>query len=592
MIEAMCTTLGESLQQQNMRLVRVEDFQPAEALADHERNGFVGRFSILFLDDNSLQHGGVGQILKATTPLGEVLAVKQMLPPDASAETPAAQRAAAASAQDQFEQEYQVSKALSVLRSVPRVYGRGVINGTPCMIMEWIEGITLTEAARVMAVDDEGRISPLVAARIGRDLFDILTSMSYVADGFAHRDLSLRNIMVDTSRQSLAEQVEEGRFELRLIDFGSAVALGSAADATATSPTTSAKKHYGATPAFASPEMLAGVFAMEEARVSSAVDVYAAGSILHALLEGRPPFDVNDGEEVPDAAAAYQVKTQFAPGELTGAHGAAVDVAAVLAHEPEVAVAVAMASASLDGMPSANRLRLALSKIDDGLLPLVHATLQVASEKRPSAAQIRDALQLFCDTYHDNISRALHGEPLISCAFGEDARRTFKRKRRTRKVIRVALNAASWAICVSVAVLTGLLTHGMDVSFPFGMGLYEGAIPGAVVGAALLIPAVVGMLAQRRARFRFDKGLLQAIIGMLISDVVVCVGIGACTWPEDVVQTLFAAVFLISAAACIGYVANCAFVQPYASPQLGAPVNPQQQEALLLSAAVYELPEE
>lgn len=100
MIEAMCTTLGESLQQQNMRLVRVEDFQPAEALADHERNGFVGRFSILFLDDNSLQHGGVGQILKATTPLGEVLAVKQMLPPDASADTPAAQRAAAAFAQD------------------------------------------------------------------------------------------------------------------------------------------------------------------------------------------------------------------------------------------------------------------------------------------------------------------------------------------------------------------------------------------------------------------------------------------------------------------------------------------------------------
>lgn len=89
-------------------------------------------------------------------------------------------------------------------------------------------GVTLEEAARALAVDDEGRLSPLTVARIGRDLFDLLARMAYVEGGLAHRDVAPRNIMIDTGQLSVADQVEEGAFQLVLIDFGSAVPLESA----------------------------------------------------------------------------------------------------------------------------------------------------------------------------------------------------------------------------------------------------------------------------------------------------------------------------------------------------------------------------
>ena len=69
---------------------------------------------------------------------------------------------------------------LSGLKGFPRLYGWGEVDGVPAIVMEWVEGETLARLRSRFAVDDAGRLSPLVAARLGRDLFDLLCRMSLV----------------------------------------------------------------------------------------------------------------------------------------------------------------------------------------------------------------------------------------------------------------------------------------------------------------------------------------------------------------------------------------------------------------------------
>mgnify|MGYP000376364443 CR=1 FL=1 len=78
------------------------------------------------------------------------------------------------------------------MKGFPRLFGRGQVAGVPCIVMEWVEGVTLDRVRRTLAVDGAGRVSPLVAARIGRDLFDLVARMGFVEGGFVHRDISPR----------------------------------------------------------------------------------------------------------------------------------------------------------------------------------------------------------------------------------------------------------------------------------------------------------------------------------------------------------------------------------------------------------------
>ena len=85
---------------------------------------------------------------------------------------------------------------------------------TVCLQLSWngSRGETLARLRSRLAVDDAGRLSPLVAARLGRDLFDLLCRMSPVGEGFVHRDISPANIMVRTARLPLDRQLAEGTF--------------------------------------------------------------------------------------------------------------------------------------------------------------------------------------------------------------------------------------------------------------------------------------------------------------------------------------------------------------------------------------------
>ena len=128
----------------------------------------------------------------------------------------------------------------------------GRLTGCRASLWNGLRASPWTACSRQLAVDGSGRVSPLVAARLGRDLFDLVARMGYVEGGFVHRDISPRNVMVRTSRLSLEQQVDEGVFDLYLIDFGSSAE----SEPRSTSFTSENAVFRGATADFAPPEML------------------------------------------------------------------------------------------------------------------------------------------------------------------------------------------------------------------------------------------------------------------------------------------------------------------------------------------------
>ena len=549
-----------------MSLVRIEGFEPVEYLVDGAREGYLRRFTTVFVDEASERRGGVGRVLRAANPRGERLALKFLVLPAGADE------AAEAVLRATFEEEFRAHQRLSGLRGFPRLYGRGLADGVPVVVMEWIEGLTLERAARQLAVDDAGRLSPLTAARIGRDLFDLLARMAYLDGGLAHRDVSLRNVMVDTSRLSVADQVEEGSFQLVLIDFGSAAPLQDG-DSSLTARYGAA---CGATADYAPPEMLTeDVAGMDGLRHSPAVDVYAAAGVLYALLEGRPPYDLSfEARDRCGGLSAFRMKTEFSPEPPAGAHGAATDVRAVLAAEPEVAVAVGRAVAELTDAPSPHGIRLALATVDGQLDALLAACLAPVAARRPSPAAMRDALALFCSQYADNVARALKGEPLAPCPLGPAAAAT-RRSRRLRRGARITARALSAAVAVGVAVSVGVLVQGMSVTFPANEPWWTGPLPGAVAAAALLLP-FVGALAARGRAVPTTLGLVAGALGALLGAALAGFLTALTAWPTPAVeQALYGALFLATAAPLPLLVADRALTPAGAAvPVAAAPSRP------------------
>lgn len=197
-------------------------------------------------------------------------------------------------------------------------------------------------------------------------------------------------------------------------------------------------------------------------------------------MEGHSPYDLSfAGRSQREGRSAYRIKTEFSAETPAGAHGSAADVRAVLASEPEVAVAVGRAAAELDGAPAPHRVRAALSAVDDQLAEVLMACLVPEQSRRPQAREVREALALFCSQYADN-SAALCAASLGAVApLGGAAATGSRRRRRLRRATRVAVDALSAAVAVGGAVAAGLLTQDVAVAFPAGQPLWSGPMPGA-----------------------------------------------------------------------------------------------------------------
>ena len=214
--------------------------------------------------------------------------------------------------------------------------------------------------------------------------------------------------MIDTSVHTLEEQVDMGRFELKLVDFGSAILPGQRASIT--------QKYgvlRGATPDFAPPEMLTEDIAnIDSLRRSPAVDVYAAASVIFLLLDGHAPFDF---ERQGRGRSYYLQKTERRPRRLTSAHRASGNIVATLGREAQTARLVKEAVARCGRRPSDRELARILSMVDDQLESLLLACLNPVQALRPSAGDVEKALSRFVDSYRANIRNGFWGCPVTPC---------------------------------------------------------------------------------------------------------------------------------------------------------------------------------
>jgi serine/threonine-protein kinase len=189
---------------------------------------------------------------------------------------------------------------------IARLFDAGTLgDGTPWIVMEFVEGMPLTGHATAASLTVESRL---------RLFLDICEAVQYAHRHLiVHRDLKPSNVLVTAAGQ------------VKLLDFG--IAKDLAAARLAEAGQTIARL---LTPAYAAPEQARG----EPAGVQS--DVYSLGVILHELLTGQAP---GSGERRPTGVADLDVLCLTASHADTARRYVSVealarDVAHYLASEP------------------------------------------------------------------------------------------------------------------------------------------------------------------------------------------------------------------------------------------------------------------
>ena len=142
--------------------------------------------------------------------------------------------------------------------NVVAVYDHGEdADGTPFLVMEWIEGRSLKDVVA------DGPLSEQEARRI---TLQLLAALEHAHEhGIVHRDIKPQNVLIAPDGTA------------KLTDFGIARSID------ATAGLTMAGQIIG-TAAYLSPEQANGQ------PVTSASDVYSVGAVLFELVTGRPPF--------------------------------------------------------------------------------------------------------------------------------------------------------------------------------------------------------------------------------------------------------------------------------------------------------------
>ena len=557
-----------------LRLARVGGFEPAIALGPDELPVYQRRFAMLFADDATMRRGGIGCVTRAVNAQGEAVALKQLiLPTRDEFDDDVAHEALVAKFKAAFREEYECHRALSGLKGFPRLYGWGEVDGVPAIVMEWVEGETLARLRPHLAVDDAGRLSPLVAARLGRDLFDLLCRMNLVGEGFVHRDISPANIMVRTARLPLDQQLAEGMFDLCLIDFGSSLALEPASAVAGTGGKESFTERYAtlrrATVAYAPPEMLTDdITDLHVLRMSPEIDVYAAASTVYDLIAGVAPYEVAPGasgtsgsrKKTRDIASPYRLKMDTRPDYPVGAHAPGCDLTQLLRREPDVALAAAEQAQQMGLEPDSEELRDALAFVDAQLFDVVMACLSCNQGDRPEPAAVEAALTTFCDHYAQNVGRSLRGEPLTPCPMDASGHVV----RRAAMIGATVVCGLVWAV---VVVSAALLASGARVTVAVGRISWSGTLPGIVAALALALPGMTGIAAGAMAHDR-RTGFLHGVLALSACEVPVLIAVACTVFSQRAVVSGFVAA-LIATYALVWFLLSMgfAFELPVAAPR-------------------------
>jgi serine/threonine protein kinase len=172
-----------------------------------------------------------------------------------------------------FEREARAIDALKH-KNIVSLYGYGVWQGAPYMVMELLEGKPLSAL-----IESETKIEPQRAIVLIRQVLEALAAAH--AAGIVHRDLKPSNVMV--VRQSDQSDV------VKIIDFGLVKLMpGYGAQGQKLTETGFAL----GTCQYMAPEQATGM------NVDERADIYGAGCIFYQMLTGKVPFDADNNVAV------------------------------------------------------------------------------------------------------------------------------------------------------------------------------------------------------------------------------------------------------------------------------------------------------
>jgi serine/threonine-protein kinase len=248
----------------------------------------------------SLGVGGMGEVWLAERSDGEFeqhVAIKQLAYP-----TPGLLQ--------RFRQERQILARLEHANIARLIDGGADAAGVPYLVMEYIDGVPITDYVRAHALDLRARL----------DLFlGVCAGVQYAHQNLVvHRDLKPSNILITADGLP------------KLLDFGIAKVLATTDEAAATQ--TAARL---LTPDYAAPEQFSG------GAITTATDVYALGVVLHELLADARPARrsqidaTNRTDELPPPSAALDRATAGANARRRALRGDLDRIAlTALAQEP------------------------------------------------------------------------------------------------------------------------------------------------------------------------------------------------------------------------------------------------------------------
>lgn len=205
-------------------------------------------------------------------------------------------------AEQRFRAERQVLASLDHPNITGLLDGGVTEGGRPYLVMEYVDGLPITEYAATHDLDLEARLDLLL------QVADALQAAH--SNLVVHRDLKPSNVLVkdtDTGPRVL------------LLDFGIAKLLD---DSFPVARPRTRTGHHLLTPSYAAPEQVTG------SDITAATDVYQWGVLAYELLSGTRPFEVNDQSltEIerlllttdPDRPSQKTAEAAVPAGELAG----------------------------------------------------------------------------------------------------------------------------------------------------------------------------------------------------------------------------------------------------------------------------------
>ncbi len=223
----------------------------------------VGRYEILA----SIGAGGMGEVFRARDPrLGREVAIKVL--PALMAQDP-----------DRLARFQREARAVAALNHphIVTIYSVEEVEGVHFLTMELVDGRPLDQ---LICADG---LPAQQIMEIAKGLADALASAH--DKGIVHRDLKPANIML----------TNDGR--IKVLDFGLAKVTNAdnPSDSTLTSAGHTALGVVMGTPAYMSPEQIAGRV------IDSRADIFSFGVILYEMASGRRPFEGDSSAELASA---------------------------------------------------------------------------------------------------------------------------------------------------------------------------------------------------------------------------------------------------------------------------------------------------